>query len=201
MILAYLPGLAARAQRHRDPLKQKDLCLPQQLYLGDNFGLIKKANQARGGRPMKKKILLIGLVVLPALLIAAEADDILGNWIAKESSGWPPEETVFSFRLEGTRLMGTVSDLQGEVAIRDGRIKGDEITFFVIRSFGRRLMYKGTVDLDEIKFTVSEEGGKGQAREFTAKREFQRNQDIPLRIDSEPVRFDSDPRRIQVPRR
>ncbi len=143
---------------------------------------------------MKKKILLIGVVVLPALLVAAESVDLFGNWIAKESSGWPPGETIFSFEPEGAKLTGTVSDLQGETVIRDGRIKGDEISFIVVRGFGTKLMYKGKVSLNEIRFTVSEEGDRGQTKEFIATREFQRNQDIPLRIDSEP-------RTIRPPRR
>ena len=147
---------------------------------------------------MKIKILLIGVVILSALIAAAEPVDLFGNWIAKGPGVWPPGETIFSFKPEGTKLTGTVSDHQGETAIRDGRISGDEISFFVIRGFGRKLIYKGKVSLNEIMFTVEEQDGRGQPREFIAKREFQRHQDIPLHI-SKPVRFDSDPRTIRVP--
>ncbi len=146
---------------------------------------------------MKKKILLIGVVVLPALLAAGESVDLFGNWIAKGAGAWPPEETIFgfrppeetifSFKPEGTKLTGTVSGPQGEAAIRDGRIKGDEISFFVVRGMGVKLIYRGKVSLNEIRFTVSEEGGRLQTREFTARREFQRNQDIPLHIGIEPM--------------
>lgn len=159
---------------------------------------------------MKKKILLIGMVVLPALLAAAESVDLFGNWIAKGLGVWPPggtifgfrpqEETIFSFNPEGTKLTGTVSDLQGKAIIRDGSIKGDEISFFVMRDMGIKLIYRGKVSLNEIRFTVTEESGRLQTKEFTATREFQRHQDIPLRI-SEPVRFDSEPGTIRVPRR
>jgi hypothetical protein len=145
---------------------------------------------------MKKQILLMGVVLLPVLLAAGESVDLFGNWIAKGAAARPqeetifgfrpPEETIFSFKPEGTKLTGTVSGPQGEAAIRDGRIKGDEITFFVIRGFGRKLMYKGKVSLNEIKFTVEEQDSKEQPREFIAKREFQRHQDIPLHR-SEPV--------------
>lgn len=143
---------------------------------------------------MKKKILIIAVVVLPALLSAGESVDLFGNWIAKESGGWPPGETIFSFKPEGTKLTGTVSDPQGETAIRDGKIIGDEISFFVIGGFGRKLFYKGKVSLNEIKFTVEEQDSREQPREFIAKREFQRNQDIPLRPQSEPPP-------VRVPRR
>ena len=43
-----------------------------------------------------------------------------------------------------------------------------------------RLVYKGIVAGDEIKFT-QEIQGEGPPQEFVAKREFQRNGDIPLR--------------------
>lgn len=158
---------------------------------------------------MKNKIFLIGVLLMPVLLMSVEAADIFGNWIVRMPEGEeqsrgiighkePTElferaiairETVFSFKAEGTKLTGKVSDAQGESAIRDGKINGDEISFVVIRNPGgkeRKLIYKGKVGLNEIKFTVEAQNGTIPPVEFIAKREFQRNQDIPLRL-SEPV--------------
>ena len=104
-------------------------------------------------------------------------------------SGPGPGETVFSFRMDGTELTGTVSDPQGKADILEGRMDGDEISFHIIRSYGgneRKLIYKGKVGLNEIRFTLEERGVTGEPREFVAKREFQRNQDIPLKV--EPVK-------------
>jgi hypothetical protein len=79
-------------------------------------------------------------------------------------------------------LLGTVSNPQGETAISQGKINGDEISF-VIRNLGgneTKLVYKGKIAGDEIKFTREVQGG-GQRQEFIAKREFQRNGDVPLK--------------------
>jgi len=135
---------------------------------------------------MKNKILSVGIVLLN-LVASLGAVDIKGRWIAYLPA---KAETIFSFKMEGTVLTGTVTNPQGEAAIRDGRIRGDEISFIVFRNFdGNKVkqLYKGKVVGDEIKFTCEMKGvvlgsglGGGQPQEFVAKREFQRNGDIPV---------------------
>ena len=147
---------------------------------------------------MKSKIISIGAFLLLALPTSAWAADILGNWIAKVQGrqsvnlSAPPilGETVFSFKVNGAELTGKVSDPQGETAISEGKINGDEISFVVASSLGGnklKLVYKGKVSLNEIKFTREEQGGTGQPQEFIAKREFQRNGDVPGRTIWAPV--------------
>jgi len=138
---------------------------------------------------MKNKILSIGLVLL-SLVVSLWAVDIKGRWIAHLPDRQITVETIFSFKTEGPLLTGTVTNPQGEAAIRDGKIRGDEISFIVLRNFGGnevKLLYKGKVVGDEIKFTCEINGGVpgsgfggGQPQEFVAKREFQRNGDIPV---------------------
>jgi hypothetical protein len=159
---------------------------------------------------MKNKILSIAVFLLLTLLTSAWAGDLLvlgnwilpGNWISKEIGRQGTVETVFSFKVNGTDLTGTVADAEGKTAIREGRISGDEISFVVMRSVGgneRKLAYKGQVSLNEIRFTLEVQGQKGQPLEFIAKREsplpfqrvfpggreFQRDGDVPLQIPSE----------------
>ncbi len=146
---------------------------------------------------MKSKILSIGAVVLLALQTSVWAADIFGNWIAQgtlhESLRAQSNltkalfeamvETVFSFKVNGKELTGTVADAEGKTAIREGKINGDEISFVVIRSVGgneKKLAYKGQVSLNEIRFAVEVQGLKGQPLEFIAKREFPRHGDIPV---------------------
>jgi hypothetical protein len=144
---------------------------------------------------MKSKIISIGAFLLLALPTSAWAADILGNWIAKGQGRQSVNlsaplilgvgETVFSFKVNGTELTGKVSDLQGETAISEGKIEGDEISFVVIRSEGgneRKLAYKGQVSLNEIRFTLEVQGLEGQPQEFIAKREFPRHGDVPLQM-------------------
>jgi hypothetical protein len=55
---------------------------------------------------MKNKILLIGAIVFVALPMSVWAADIVGNWIVREPSP-EPAETVFSFKVDGSKLTGT----------------------------------------------------------------------------------------------
>jgi hypothetical protein len=80
-------------------------------------------------------------------------------------------EQTFNFKADGDKLTGTVSGRQGDVAIADGKISGDSISFTVKMEYGGNSVeqkYTGAVSGDEIKF--KREGGQGPAREFTAKR-------------------------------
>ena len=82
---------------------------------------------------MKNKILSIAVFLLLTLLTSAWASDLLefgnwilvGNWISKETGRQGTVETVFSFKVNGTKLTGIVANAQGEASIREGRINGD----------------------------------------------------------------------------
>jgi len=131
---------------------------------------------------MRNKTLSISAVVMLPLLTSVWAADIIGKWFAQVPGRQGTVQTVFTFRVDGTKLSGTVSNPQGETAISNGKINGDEISFVVIANLGgnqMKLAYKGKVAGDEIKFT-RELQGTGQPQEFIAKREFQRNGDVPV---------------------
>src|SRR5215467_7986222 len=104
------------------------------------------------------------------------AADVNGKWTAQvPGRGGQPQETTFTFKVEGDKLTGTVSGQQGDTPIADGKVSGDEISFTVTRERQGttiKQLYKGKVAGDEIKFTRSTEGGQGDrpAAEFTAKR-------------------------------
>jgi hypothetical protein len=131
---------------------------------------------------VKRKILSTGVFLLIAFLTSSWAADVLGNWIVRAGK-LGMSDAVFSFKVNGAELTGTVADAEGETAIREGKIDGDDISFVVIRSVlgnEMKLVYKGKVELNEIKFVREVEGGKGLPQEFIAKREFPRNGDIPV---------------------
>ena len=132
---------------------------------------------------MKTRILSIVAIALVAMLASAWAADVAGKWVAQiPGRQGTPTETTFNFKVDGDKLTGTMSNPQGETAISEGKINGNEISFVVIRNIGgneMKLAYKGKVAGDEIKFTCELQGG-GQPQEFIAKREFQRNGDIPV---------------------
>ena len=62
---------------------------------------------------------------------------------------------------------------QGDTAISEGKIEGDDLSFTVVRNMNGneiKLLYKGKVAGDEIKFTRTRVGGDQPGQEFTAKR-------------------------------
>lgn len=125
---------------------------------------------------------LLGLLSLTAM-----AADVTGKWTAQmPSRGGQTREQTFNFKVDGNTLTGTVSGPQGDMDISDGKIDGDMISFTQTMEFNGntvKILYKGTVSGDEIKFTREREGGggpggqgQGQGRrgggpmQFTAKR-------------------------------
>ena len=105
---------------------------------------------------IRKLIWVFALIGL--LAVAAMAADVTGKWKA-ESPGrdGTPMVTTFNFKVDGEKLTGTVSGRQADIAISDGKVSGDDISFVVVRTMGgeeRKIQYKGKVSGDEIKMTV-----------------------------------------------
>jgi hypothetical protein len=109
-------------------------------------------------------------VVLAAALQAA---DVTGKWVAQvPGRDGQTREQTFTFKVEGEKLTGSVTGRQGDVPITDGKISGDDLSFTVVMNFQGnevKMLYKGKVAGQEIKFTRQREGGD-QAQEFVAKR-------------------------------
>ena len=138
---------------------------------------------------MKTKILSIGMVISLALLTSLWAADLLGNWIVKMGHRRMLSETIFSFKEDGTKLTGKVTDFQGEADISEGKINGDTISFAVVRRVGgkeEKLLYEGKVSLNKIRFTCEVVGERRQPEEFIAEREFLRDNDYIQRPATAP---------------
>jgi len=114
---------------------------------------------------------VIFLLLLAA--VAVFAADVSGKWVAQvPGRGGETREATFTFKVDGNQLTGSVSGRRGDVAISDGKIDGDDISFAQVMEFGGnqvKLLYKGKVSGGEIKFTRQREGGE-RSVEFTAKR-------------------------------
>lgn len=112
---------------------------------------------------------LLALGLLGGMLQAA---DVSGKWTAKvPTRGGDTRDATFVFKQDGSTLTGTTTGRDGDIQIHDGKVEGDTISFSVTQNFGGndvKLLYKGTVSGDEIKFTRQREGG--EPREFTAKK-------------------------------
>jgi len=63
---------------------------------------------------------------------------------------------TYDFKVDGEKLTGTAKSQFGESALTEGSVKGDAITFVENVNFegnAIRIVYKGTIAGDEIKFT------------------------------------------------
>ncbi len=112
---------------------------------------------------MRNRIVAMGAVILLALA-SAWAADVTGKWVAQVQGRQGMSENTFTFKVEGTTLTGTLATPQGETAISDGKVNGDEISFVIVRKFNEnefKILYKGKVAGDEIKFTREFQGGMG----------------------------------------
>src|SRR5215469_2122702 len=118
--------------------------------------------------------LISACFAIAAMAALAWAADISGKWVAQvPGRGGQTRETTFNFKVDGSKLTGTVSGMRGDNPISDGKVSGDDVSFTVKVSFNGNdvtLNYKGKVSGDEIKFTRTVEGGQVPPQEFTAKR-------------------------------
>ena len=121
---------------------------------------------------MKARLSLL-VAGLSVFVTVAQAADVTGTWVAQvPGRGGETRETTFNFKVDGEHLTGTMSGRQGDVALSDGKIKGDELSFNVAMSFQGndvKFAYKGKASGDEIQFTRQREGSD-RSQEFTAKR-------------------------------
>ena len=123
---------------------------------------------------MRSRIVFLSVCFVLACVAMAWAADISGKWVAQvPGRQGQTRETTFNFKAEGAKLTGTVSGMQGDNPISDGKIDGDNVSFTVVTNFNNnevKNLYKGKVSGDEIKFTRTREGGTQPPQEFTAKR-------------------------------
>jgi hypothetical protein len=121
---------------------------------------------------MAKRVFVV-VALISALSVLLFAADVTGKWTAQiPGRDGQTREQTFNFKQAGDKLTGTMSGAQGrDLAISDGKVSGDTISFTVTQERGgntMKLTFTGTVSGNEIK--MKRESGQGQAREFVAKR-------------------------------
>lgn len=127
------------------------------------------------------KTLFLATAIALSFSLSASAAGISGKWTAPATSpsGSPMGDRIFTFKVEGDKLTGSVMtqqtvnatfEVQGQpkmvgklttesgspTEISDGKISGNEISFVTVTKMGPMEMkttYKGTASGNEIKFT------------------------------------------------
>jgi hypothetical protein len=117
---------------------------------------------------VKLKALLLGMLLFAAPAFAAGVD---GDWAGSLDTPNGPMQISYSFKANGTTLTGTTSGPDGsKVAIKDGKIDGDKISFAVDFDMGgtaTTFKYTGVVSADGIALSSD---FQGQAFNFTVKK-------------------------------
>ena len=126
---------------------------------------------------MRQTVSMLAMAVCLAMAsVTIHAADVTGKWSAQVAGrDGQAREQVFTFKVDGETLTGTVSGMPGgsDAEIKDGTVKGDDLSFKVVRSWQGNevtMLYKGKVSGAEISFTVTREGGDMPPRQFTARR-------------------------------
>ena len=123
-----------------------------------------------------KTLLYVCAALMMALtpVTALAATDVSGTWTGdmKAPDGSTGFTISFTFKQDGAKLTGSVQGPQGDpIAISDGKIDGDKITFTVAFN-GMTISHAGTLNStgDEIKLTSKTDSGDYPGGEMTLKR-------------------------------
>jgi hypothetical protein len=108
---------------------------------------------------MKMYALALALLLLSTPAFAADVD---GKWSGALATPNGDVAIAFEFKADGTALTGSTTGPDGaQLAIKNGKIDGDKITFVVTVAFGDMsfdIAYSGVVSPAEIKM-AGEFGG------------------------------------------
>jgi hypothetical protein len=105
---------------------------------------------------MKFRVAAALPVLVLTLAISARATDITGQWTATFNTQVGEQHYTYTFKVDGEKLTGTAKSDNGTVAIENGTVKGDDVSFVENLDYqGQKLVitYAGKISGDEIKFT------------------------------------------------
>lgn len=106
------------------------------------------------------KFLVLASMLMLALCVPAIAADIDGKWTGTVQGPAGDTPVSFTFKSDGAKLTGTTPNpLDGtDVAIKEGKIDGKNITFKLSLDFGAGMPfdfdYKGVVSATDLKLTT-----------------------------------------------
>src|SRR5262245_20354352 len=118
------------------------------------------------------KFAFITILLMTTLAVPAFAADVDGKWSGTVPSPGGDIPVTFTFKADGEKLTGSTMNFDGsEVAIKDGKIDGNNISYSVTLDFGGMplmITYKGVVSGDQLKIVADV---LGMPTEFVLKKE------------------------------
>jgi hypothetical protein len=112
----------------------------------------------------------LAAAVLAVLAIAATAfaADVNGKWVGSVDTPNGPIELTYEFKADGETLTGSVTSARGTVALSNGKIAGETLTYDVEIDTGK-ITHEATVNADGTEITVRATGDWGTA-EYVVKK-------------------------------
>ena len=108
---------------------------------------------------MRTKAFVVGAILSMLCVAAVQAADVNGKWLSEYTTpDGTTRQNTFVFAVKGDTLTGTVASTRGESPIQNGIVRGDTVSFTVIRNFGgneMKFQYKGKVAGDGMALTVT----------------------------------------------
>lgn len=112
------------------------------------------------------RLATFALFTFVATALTAVAGDPSGTWKFKaEGPGGRSTESTLTLKWANNQLSGSIDNRAGKADIKDATFANDQISFTVIREFGRRLRkktftthYSGKLEGDTIKGTIATTG-------------------------------------------
>lgn len=112
--------------------------------------------------------LAAAVIAVLAIAATAFASDVNGKWVGSVDTPNGPFELTYEFKADGETLTGTVTSQMGTVAISNGKISGDKLTYEVQIETGM-ITHEATVNGDGTEITVRATGDWGTA-EYVVKK-------------------------------
>jgi opacity protein-like surface antigen len=123
---------------------------------------------------MKRLLYACAALILAFTPVAAKAaTDVSGTWTGAMAGGQGGFQLSFTFKQDGATLTGSVKGPQGDpIAISEGKVDGDKISFKVVIQGGTTITHEGTLNAtgDEIKLTTKSDNGQFPGGEMTLTR-------------------------------
>jgi hypothetical protein len=106
---------------------------------------------------MTMRTLVFGMLAILFISMPASAAPVDGKWTGTLETPMGAIPVSYDFKADGATLMGTTGTPDGgQIAIKNGKVDGDKISFSVDLDFGGMaftLSYTGVVSADQIKIT------------------------------------------------
>lgn len=114
---------------------------------------------------MKKLVLSVLFGVFAFAICSAQG--VSGKWKSSMEGQNGPMELGYTYKVEGTKLTGTVSSPMGNQEIKNGKVTENEI-YYEINMMDNVIKFTGKLEKDSIKLTMKmpEGFGNGEAREM-----------------------------------